>query len=77
MQPSELSSERDVNINSRITQLRLRGNVPSKSSFFVQKWIQCSPKVPATRYVKKIKGTAHKSSDVDGMCKRTLTKNDV
>ena len=28
-----------------------------------------------TRYVKTIKGAAHKNGDIDGMCKRTLSAN--
>ena len=41
--------------------------------FAVQKWVQCNPMVLFRLDVKKIKGAAHKNSDVDGVCKRVLT----
>ena len=37
-----------------------------------EEWVQCSPKVLFTQNVKKIKGVAYKTSDVDSKCKRTL-----
>ena len=39
----------------------------------IQKWVGCSPVVLFTHNIKKkIKGAASKSSDIDGMCKRTF-----
>ena len=37
-------------------------------------WVHCSHIVLFICNVKKIKGAAHKNSDVDGTCKRDLSK---
>ena len=39
-----------------------------------ENWLQCSTTVLFTRNARKIKGAAHKTGDVHGMCKQGLTR---